>query len=358
MDDRSFVTAQDFILDVKRFWTTEIYPTLKADFENRAASLENTPNTTEEIELLIGGTTLHRFYAWLERHLQRLKYSGRYGLYPYHDGRRGEFMTSVDGIKNNADRLALDPNLTLPDYYRKVDIHQHPGGVWSDEIAGFVYERGARSTTPLMGKAHKDLHQRFTDFIASKGTTPSHILDMGCGFGKSTRPFFETFKDAHVEAIDLSAPCLTVGAHEVGSRAENSLRYRQMDALKTDYGDSTFDLVTSTMLVHELPPAEIDQLFGETVRIIAPGGIMAHLDFHHLPNAFARFIHDGHARRNNEPFMSSWADIDPIALMTEKGLINLQIIPFQEAEGVDPENNPYWRFPWTIVYGEKPSAQP
>ena len=77
-----------------------------------------------------------------------------------------------------------------------------------------------------------------------------------------------------------------------------------MDALTTDYDDNTFDLVTSTMLIHELPPAEIDQLFAEATRVLAPGGRMAHLDFHHVPNAFARFIHDGHARRNNEPFMS------------------------------------------------------
>ena len=88
MDDRSFIAAQDFILDVKRFWTTEIYPALKADYENRTASLESVPDTSAEVEALIGSTTLYRFYAWLERHLQRLKYSGRYGLYPYHDGKR------------------------------------------------------------------------------------------------------------------------------------------------------------------------------------------------------------------------------------------------------------------------------
>ena len=129
-----------------------------------------------------------------------------------------------------------------------------------------------------------------------------------------------------------------------------------MDALTTDYDDNTFDLVTSTMLIHELPPAEINQLIEEATRVLAPGGRMAHLDFHHVPNAFARFIHDGHARRNNEPFMSSWADIDPVALMEEKGLINIEIIPFQEADDVDPLNNPFWRFPWTIVYGEKAQA--
>ena len=46
--------------------------------------------------------------------------------------------------------LELDPALEMPRYYTAVDIHQHPGGVWRDALAGFVYERGARTTTPLL----------------------------------------------------------------------------------------------------------------------------------------------------------------------------------------------------------------
>jgi len=354
MDDRSFVAAQDFILETKRYWTTELYPALKADYEEKAAGLDQTPDTVDEVEDLIGSTTLYQFYAWLERHLQRFKYAGRYGLYPYHDERREALEASLADAGSGGDRLTLDPDLPLPDYYTAVDIHQHPGGVWSDGIAGFVYERGARSTTPLMGKAHKDLHQRFTDFVADQGGAPSNILDMGCGFGKSTRPFFETFKEARVEAIDLSAPCVRVGAQDAASSTNSSVRYRQMDALKTDYDDEAFDLVTSTMLVHELPPREIEQLFEEAVRVLAPGGRMAHLDFYQVPDAFARFIHYGHARRNNEPFMEPWAEMDPVVLLEEQGLTNIQVVAFQEAEGVDADNSPFWRFPWTIIYGEKP----
>ena len=60
----------------------------------------------------------------------------------------------------------------------------------------------------------------------------------------------------------------------------------------------------------------------------------------------------------DEDFFAVMADIDPVALMAEKGLTNIQIIPFQEADDVDLVNNPFWRFPWTIVYGEKAPAQP
>lgn len=355
MDDRSFVAGQDFILGAKGYWTTTLYPALKTDYGQRSERSGKQPRTAAEVAELMEDSPLYCFYAWLERHLQRYKYSGRYGLIPYHDERRGQLVESVRDVLADSERLELDPDFEMPNYYEAVDIHQHPGGVWSDEIAGFVYERGARSTTPLMGKAHKDLHQRFTDFVAERAS-PGRVLDMGCGFGKSTRPFYETFRDARVEAVDLSAPCVTLGAHDAAAAQAGNVRFRQMNACETDYEDGGFDLVTSTMVIHELPPKQIERMFDEAARVLEPGGRMVHLDFHILPDAFAQFIHYGHGRRNNEPFMQPWAGMDVQSVLEGKGFTNVEILPFSEAEGVDTVNCPHWRFPWTIVYAEKPAS--
>ena len=85
VDARSFAAAQDFILGAKSWWTQELYPALQQDYEQRAAKLEAAPATTGEVDDLIGETLLYRYYAWLERHLQRYKYSARYGLQPFHE---------------------------------------------------------------------------------------------------------------------------------------------------------------------------------------------------------------------------------------------------------------------------------
>ena len=61
IDARSFVAAQDFILSVKTHWTTKLYTQLD----------QNAP--IEEIKQTVD----YQFFAWLERHLQRYKYSGR-----------------------------------------------------------------------------------------------------------------------------------------------------------------------------------------------------------------------------------------------------------------------------------------
>ena len=71
---RAFSAAQDFLLGAKKFWTTQMYPQLRE--QNQA----HTTRTASPVEERVQGNDLYPFYAWMERHLQRMKYAGRYGL--------------------------------------------------------------------------------------------------------------------------------------------------------------------------------------------------------------------------------------------------------------------------------------
>jgi ubiquinone/menaquinone biosynthesis C-methylase UbiE len=352
MDDRSFFAGQAFLLTVKNFWTREIYPALADDYRRRKTDGNVTVESNADIDTLIGDTTLYRYYSWLERHLQRFKYSGRYGLQPYHDERRDSLRSSLPA-EPLADLLELDADMKIPNSFKVVDIHQHPGGIWSDPISGFVYERGARTTTPLASSTHRDLHQRLADMIAISGT-PARILDMGCGFGKSTRPLWETFSETEIHGIDISASCLEVAAMDADNAQARNVLYRQMAAASTDYLDHRFDLVTSTMLIHEMPPNEVEAVLTEAHRILEPGGRMIHLDFLPSCDFFHRFIHFGHALRNNEPYMESLAGMDLPAIMRETGFTDIEIEPFEEADGVLSPEYINWRFPWVTISARRP----
>jgi ubiquinone/menaquinone biosynthesis C-methylase UbiE len=352
IDDRSFAAAQAFTLEAKLFWTRRIYPALRSEYERRAATA-SPPRTAREAAALIADTALYRIYAWLERHLQRMKYSGRYGLQPYHEQRRAALEAALDPAGLPPGLLELDPRQGPPDYDTALDIHQHPGGIHSDPIAGFVYERGARTTTPLAGGRHRDLHDRLVGFVEENGGVPRRVLDMGCGFGKSTAPFYLRFRDSDVIGIDVSAPCLALAAHEAARAQARNVAFKQRRAEDTGLPEASFDLVTSTMLLHEMPPAAIEATFDEAWRVLAPGGRMIHLDFHHLPDAFLRFIHYGHGRRNNEPYMEPFAEMDVAALLRAKGFRRVRVLPFEEAEGTLLPGHASWRFPWTIIAAER-----
>lgn len=342
MDERSFSAGQAFLLSTKLFWTHTLFVAVKDEL--RAASPP--PQTVADVAKVLEPSTTYRFFAWLERHLQKMKYSGRYGLVPHADGLRRELLARLDG---NASLVKLDSKLPMPDYYSTVDVHQHPGGVWSDELGGFVYEEGARSTTPAMGVKHADLHQRFTDLIVAEGK-PKRILDMGCGFGKSTRPFYRDLPDAEVTAVDLAAPCLNVAGVQASQDQARNVRFLQKNAYETGLPAGSFDLVTSTMLLHEMPTEQIEATMAEAARVLAPGGRMVHLDFHMLPDAFARFIHYGHAARNNEVYMEPWAEMDIAAVLRKQGFTDVTIAPFTEADNVPADS---WRFPWTVISATK-----
>ena len=332
IDPRSFVAAQDFILSVKTYWTTQLYPQLD----------QNSP--IEEIEQTVD----YKFFAWLERHLQRFKYSGRYGIHHF----QNQFRTEIIEKFSDNDLLILDEELELPNYYTAIDIHQHPGGLWGDDIAGTVYERGARSTTPLGSATHHDLHHRLTK-ISTSDYNPDKILDMACGFGKSTQPFYDAFPKADIIGIDLSAPCLKLAAYLANENQIKNVHYQQANAEDTPFKNDAFNLVTSTMLLHELPPKSIEAVFAEAHRVLSPGGKMVHLDFYLLPTEFNHFIHKGHSERNNEPFMDPFSKMNLKQILGSQGFTNISIEPFEEADGTLATNYEPWRFPWTLILAEK-----
>lgn len=359
IDGRSFAAAQSFLLGTKQFWTRRIYPEVRADYERRVSQSGVRPTEAEGAAALMRDSTLYQYFAWLERHMQRFKYSGRYGLQAWHAQQRTQLLGTLDEAEAQgaARLLGLNPQMEMPRYYTSCDIHQHPGGVWSDPIAGFVYERGARTTTPLAGTRHVDLHDRLTAVALAEQPQPQRILDMGCGFGKSTRPFYQQCQDAQIDAIDLAAPCLRVAARDAAKAGVANVQFRQMSATATDYDDAQFDLVTSTMLLHEMPPPVIETTLREAFRVLKPGGRMVHLDF--LPqvqpgaDAFTQFVHYGHGRRNNEPFMEPLAEMDLEETMRRIGFANIRIRPFAEAEGTLAADYRSWRFPWCVISAER-----
>lgn len=345
-----FDAFQAFVLDAKLAWTRELYPALRQRYEAKAAEA-GPPADASAVRAMLQDDATAQFFGWFERHLQRMKYSGRHGLAPHFRAQHEQLATELDAGAQSP-LLELDPAFELPGYYTAVDIHQHPGGVWNEEVAGYVYERGARTTTPLLSR-DADLHHRFTREVLSRAAGARRVVDMGCGFGKSTQPFYAQHRELDVVGVELSAPCLKLAARTAEVEQARNVRFRQADAAHTGLEAESFDVVTSTMMLHEMPPSHIEGVLREAHRLLAPGGTSIHLDFLTDADPFRRYIHEGHSQRNNEPFMPPLNDMDIEAAHRRAGFGAVEVVPFEEMPGTLDPGFASWRFPWVMVIARK-----
>lgn len=341
--DRNRDAFQAFCVEARRYWMSDVWGELKQHYQERSRG--KAIRTTADVAAILEPDPLYQYYAWLERHIQRAKYSGRWGLAPSLEQERPSVAPGAP--------LELDPNIPIPEYYAAVDTHQHPGNLHGAPGAGLIYKASASSTQPGATVGY-ELHERFASFVARQGKF-NRILDVGCGFGKSALPLATRFREAAVIGIDLAAPCLALAAAEAAEHAQPNLRYRQMDARRTPYDDAAFDLVTSTMVLHELDEPAVRELFAESWRLLEPGGTVVHLDFQ-VHDPFLEFIHFGHSHRNNEPFMRSLNRMNVQTELAKLGFADVRIEPFEEADGATSSDWPTWRFPWTAFVARKPAT--
>ncbi len=340
-DDLAF---EGFVVEARRFWMSDMWAALREDYERRSDGAS--VSTATDVERVLASSPTYACYAWLERHIQRTKYSGRYGLVRRF---RDERPAGADTVDN----LTLDPTLTIPDYYSAVDIHQHPGNLTDGPGAGLVYKASATSTQPGATGGY-GLHERFAAWLGQFGV-PRSVLDMGCGFGKSSITLAQQFPEAQVKGIDLSAPCLELAAVEGATAGLGNLAYRQADVRHAPFPEAAFDLVTSTMVLHELDESALRETLRESYRLVEPGGLVVHLDFR-VKDPFLEFIHYGHSRRNNEPYMVTLNEMDIERELQLSGFTDVQTLPFEEVDGATRADWPTWRFPWTAFVARRPAA--
>jgi ubiquinone/menaquinone biosynthesis C-methylase UbiE len=130
-------------------------------------------------------------------------------------------------------------------------------------IAG-IYDR-------VVEPMQRGVRRRAVDLIAPQPGW--RVLDVGCGTGTGLVPYVEA--GCAVVGVDVSEAMLERARKRLGPAVDLHLT----DGVELPFATGRFDLVTMSLVLHEIPADRRSDVLGEMTRVTAPGGRMLVTDF-------------------------------------------------------------------------------
>lgn len=321
--NRDETARQDFITSLRAHMQATLMPGNQAVYEARTeatfvAEHGCQPANRHEVASVMKRDPYYQFWSALQRVTQQAIW----------DSVTDTIERDHDALNVAANRIAaenpakgvlrLNPNLPIPDYVTAADIHLMPGGYVGDNPAelrqGPLYDRGLYLYLDgRCGPENDGLVYMLREALEryQPGFSPQRILDLGCTIGNSTVPWKKLFPDAEVVGIDVSATALRY-AHARAEALGVPVTFVQANAEFTEFEDNSFDLVTSSLLLHETSAKALPRIFAECRRLLAPGGVMAHFDVPQVRelDPLQAFLASWEEENNNENFSHLIREMD------------------------------------------------
>ncbi|MHA7816982.1 MAG: class I SAM-dependent methyltransferase [Pseudohaliea sp.] len=328
---REQAARQDFVSSLRGFILNDVATAMRERYNGavapRLASAGNVPETGPDVHEAMRDESLFRFYSSMRYNAQEMVW--RSVLRPLAEN-RDDLGERIDAATSSGagGTLELDDGLPIPRNVTAIDVHLAPGSYHREDpdapwMGGAAYDHGFNVFSfGMMGDNHDDIGQSMSQYIRHSypDFAPASVLDLGCTIGHNTCAWKRTFPEAEVTGIDVAPACLRYG-HARAERQGVSVHFRQANATALPFEDNSFDVVFSSMFLHELSLKDIRRVFAEARRVLRPGGLMLHMEL--PPNGsldpYDAFYLDWDAYYNNEPFYKTFRDQDFVALREEAG---------------------------------------
>ncbi|WP_308167438.1 methyltransferase domain-containing protein [Catellatospora tritici] len=171
----------------------------------------------------------------------------------------------------SAGQLAQDLNKAVEQYYDStIDLYE---GLWGEHVHHGYWDLGESPAAD--GPDRHAASDRTVSELAAFAAVPAgaHLLDAGCGIGGPAL-YLARELGCRVEGITLSSQQVvraTDRAREAG--LADQVSFRQLDAVRTDYPDATFDVVWALESLEHMP--DRTAFLAEAWRVLRPGGVLA-----------------------------------------------------------------------------------
>ncbi|ARV60761.1 hypothetical protein BZZ01_20960 [Nostocales cyanobacterium HT-58-2] len=134
----------------------------------------------------------------------------------------------------------------------------------------------------IISKSHKvscqQLREQMVELIPLDAEIHT-VLELGAGTASGALALAHRFPQATFTVTDVSPYMLVISKHKFNKAGfGNRAKFEQVDARHTGYPDNSFDLVTASLLFHEVPKEWTPKILKEMCRITKPGGWVLYSD--------------------------------------------------------------------------------
>lgn len=285
--------------------------------------------TGKEIHHAIRGNTFFRTYSSFRYNAQEM---GPHSVQPAVERvipRLNAAARQVPEVNHVGGTLRLNPKIEYPHYLTGMDAHLTPGGYWTEhagtgDISQAMVLQGRRISGPVVNPLRDFggvgnsvgtwISRRFPDF------KPKRVLDMATQEGRQLLAYGNIFPGVELYGADIAAPSLRYG-HAKAAHIGVPVHFSQQNVEATDFPDGYFDLIVSSFFLHEISVPATKRVIAECFRLLAPGGIMAHMELppHKSCEPLQNFTFDWDCRYNNEPNYAHYRSQDPTKLCEAAG---------------------------------------
>jgi ubiquinone/menaquinone biosynthesis C-methylase UbiE len=326
-------TRQEFVASLRHYVLDDMAATMRRRYDDRVApgfarTHGQAPGSGEQVHAAMRPDPYFQFYSALRYNAQEMVFRSVIPMVDRNieklNGRVQEHLARP----GNGGTVTVDPDFTVPRSVSEIDVHLAPGSYHTeyapdDATGGAIYDHAINVFAfNQMGRDMDDIGHSFANYLRLRypDLRLERMLDAGCTVGHNTLPWKQVYPEAEIHAIDVSAPCLRYAGARARAKGLD-VHFHQMSATDLEFADGSFDLVFSSMFLHELPLKDIRAYLREAWRVLRPGGLMLNMEL--PPNGrldpYDRFYLDWDCYYNKEPYYKPFRDQDFLKLCTDAG---------------------------------------